>query len=382
MYEDKIRKYIREEDEKTDLWFIIIPEEVYRYGRPQIRVPKSDATPAPASMNAKLASKLENSPSLFEEDNKIAEIYRYERNFHNQLKARLLDSQEVLQVVRETTLSPEDFVTESGHQSRSLQDSASVAWNLCTTAFYKSSGRPWRLANVRDGVCYVGLVFKRDETSNDPRNACCGAQMFLDSGDGLVFKGAVGPWYSEETRQFHIPYERAKELVEMIVTSYTDKHDRPPKELFIHGKARIDDDEWRGFQDGAPAITNVVNIQIRDEKHFRLYSSGKKTCMARGSAFLVNNRKGYLWTKGFVPRLQTYQGRETPKPLAIEITHGEADIPQVMEDILGLTKVNFNACIFADGDPVTLRFADLVGEILTSTPKTNEVPPLPFKFYI
>ncbi|MFM9500719.1 hypothetical protein ACKI1Q_45045, partial [Streptomyces galilaeus] len=66
-------------------------------------------------------------------------------------------------------------------------------WNLSTTSFYKIGGRPWRLADLRDGVCYVGLVFKRIERPSGRDNACCGAQMFLGSGDGLVFRGAVGP---------------------------------------------------------------------------------------------------------------------------------------------------------------------------------------------
>jgi len=36
---------------------------------------------------------------------------------------------------------------------------------------------------------------------------------------------------------------------------------------------------------------------------------------------------------------------------------------------------------FSDGLPVTLRFADLVAEILTAGP-TDVKAPLPFKFYI
>jgi hypothetical protein len=68
--------------------------------------------------------------------------------------------------------------------------------------------------------------------------------------------------------------------------------------------------------------------------------------------------------------------------LAIEIARGYADIEQVMVDVLGLTKLNYNACIFGDGVPVTLRFADTVGEILTAAPRKLELPPLPFRFYI
>lgn len=380
LFEGEIRRYINEEDSGVDLWFVVIPEEVYKYGRPKSKVPGLIAETAPVQMSAKLARKLEAEPSLFEEDNSIAEIYNYELNFHNQLKARLLDTKAVVQVVRETTLAPEQF-TINGRETRRLQDKASVAWNLCTTAYFKASGRPWRLADVRPGVCYVGLVFKLDETSRDTRNACCGAQMFLDSGDGVVFRGAVGPWYSSETREFHIPKDKAKNIAEKVVEAYEREHGYPPKELFIHGTTRLNQEEWQGFCEGISEETNIVSIQIRHERQFKLYSSNKHP-LARGMCLQLHSRKGYLWTKGFVPRLQTYQGREVPKPLSIEICYGSANLKQVMTDILGLTKVNFNRCDFSDGEPVTLRFADTVGEILTATPVAHELPPLPFKHYI
>ena len=54
----------------------------------------------------------------------------------------------------------------------------------------------------------------------------------------------------------------------------------------------------------------------------------------------------------------------------------------VMRDVLALTKVNYNACDFASGLPVTLRFADQVGDILVASPQGAKAPPLPFRFYI
>ena len=121
----------------------------------------------------------------------MREVYRYDLNFHHQLKARLIDVKAVVQIVRDTSLSQPAGGYERG--MRRLQDPATLAWNLCTTSFFKAGGRPWKLANVRKGVCYVGLVFKKNSFEANDRSACCGAQMFLDSGDGLVFKGAVGP---------------------------------------------------------------------------------------------------------------------------------------------------------------------------------------------
>ncbi|WP_206616029.1 hypothetical protein [Rhizobium hidalgonense] len=46
-----------------------------------------------------------------------------------------------------------------------------------------------------------------------------------------------------------------------------------------------------------------------------------------------------------------------------------------------MTKLNFNSANFADGLPITLRFADLVGKILTAAP-LEKTPPLPFKAHI
>jgi hypothetical protein len=90
--------------------------------------------------------------------------------------------------------------------------------------------------NVREGVCYVGLVFKKLEAARGRDNACCGAQMFLNTGEGLVFKGAVGPWYSESAKSFTLDRAQASRLMPMIVESYKEIHGRHPKELFIHGK--------------------------------------------------------------------------------------------------------------------------------------------------
>ena len=48
-----------------------------------------------------------------------------------------------------------------------------------------------------------------------------------------------------------------------------------------------------------------------------------------------------------------------------------------MRDVLALTKVNYNACDYSSGLPVTLKFADRVGEILTASPRGKKAPPLP-----
>ena len=53
----------------------------------------------------------------------------------------------------------------------------------------------------------------------------------------------------------------------------------------------------------------------------------------------------------------------------------------MMADVLSLSKINFNTCLFNDREPVTIRFAEAIGDILISAPVQSE-PRLPFKFYI
>lgn len=380
IFEAPISRYLRQSEAPPTMWFVVIPEDVHRFGRPKSIVPRGQRVQGNAKLNRRAGKFVLETGSLFQEDVDAAEIYRLELNFHHQLKAKLLSEKAVIQIVRETTLIPDDFIDDNGRQVRATQDPATIAWNLCTTAFFKSSGKPWRLADVRAGVCYVGLVFKMDNTALQGANACCGAQMFLDSGDGVVFRGAVGPWYSEADKSFHLSRVKAAELMTLIVEAYRDMHGSPPTELFIHGKASFSDDEWEGFSSAVPSETRLVGVRIRPTNELKLLRLGK-TAVQRGIAYLASERIGYLWTKGFVPRLATYPGWEVPNPLLVQIHRGQADLKRVMTDVLGLTKINFNACVFADGLPVTLKFADAVGDILTAAPVGN-LPPLPFRHYI
>lgn len=383
LYSEAIAKHLREQSETSvDLWMAVVPEDIYRLGRPQSTVSKEERQAADLVMDRKAAVRLLRSPGLFEADNKAAEIYAYELNFHNQLKARLLPHKAAVQVMRETTLTPEEFKKDNGFPLRRLQDPATTAWNIATTTFFKAGGQPWKLSAPRDRVCYVGIVFKRDDTGPTENHACCGAQMFLDSGDGVVFRGVLGPWYTPDTKSFHLTQADSQALMTIIVDAYKSMHGgQTPLELFIHGKTRFSEEEAAGFRAAVPADCKVVCVRIRADFGLKVFRRGA-TNIPRGLAWPVTASKGYVWTKGYIPRLQTYPGREVPNPLTIEIVNGEADIMQVMRDVLALTKLNYNACIYADGQPVTLRFADAVGEILTAGPITHNLPPLPFRYYI
>jgi hypothetical protein len=377
VFSSRILEASSEDEGKVDVWFVVIPDEVKKYCRPQSTVEMSVRQKADVRLPSSYARRLQREPSLFDEENRAAVAYEYDVNFHNQLKARLLDDRIVTQIVRESVLANIADNDSGGAILRSA-----IAWHISTAAFYKSGGRPWKVAGVREGVCYVGLVFKQETRSDDVRSACCAAQMFLDSGDGVVFKGNVGPWYSPKSGDFHLGREAARNLTAQAIKAYcahSEDH-KPPKEMFLHGQTWFGDEEWDGFRAGVPAETNLVGVRIREDRDIKLYRCGQNPVL-RGLAYMRSDASASLWTRGWIPRMQTYPGREVPNPLLIELCRGEADIRVVLRDIMSLTKLNFNACNFADGRPITLKFSNAVGEILTAGPYKKE-PPLPFRHYV
>ena len=381
VFANPIIEACKTEESKADVWFVVIPDEVRTYCRPPSIVDPDVRQHAIRKFSTTAAAKaFYKTRSLFAEYEEETTPYLYEEHFRDQLKARLLASMVPTQVVRESTLANTEPLGAEEKNVSEVRLQSSIAWTLSTAAFYKAGGRPWKLAKVREGVCYVGLVFKQDDTSGDRRMACCAAQMFLDSGDGVVFKGAVGPWYSPEKREFHLCKEAARELGKLAVESYKSRVGVEPREMFIHGRVRLGSEEWSGFEEAGSGKTNLVGVRIRGEPNWKLYRYGRNPVL-RNLAYIESERKAVLWTRGWTPRLQTYPGLEVPNPLTVEVNQGKADIQVVLSDILGLTKLNFNSCIFADGNPITLKFADAIGEVLTAGP-VKDVPPLPFRFYI
>lgn len=136
-----------------------------------------------------------------EEKDALREAYEFEVNFHNLLKAKILSSKIVTQIIRESKIAYENLLTDKQIEEEKKFNTAK-AWNISNTLYYKLGGLPWKLGEIRDGVCYLGLVYKKTESDAKNKNACCAAQMFLDSGDGMVFRGNIGPWWNPTTGEF------------------------------------------------------------------------------------------------------------------------------------------------------------------------------------
>ncbi|EQD38104.1 hypothetical protein B1B_15979, partial [mine drainage metagenome] len=151
LYLSAIARLVAREEQLSTI-ICTVPEVVYKNCRPKSYVHSGVGEALPSPQRVARARGIRDITNL-ERPNTI---YRFSPDFRRQIKARAMQFEPPIQIIRETTLRPTD---ERKFGERLLSPLSDRAWNLGTALYYKGGGRPWRLATARDGVCYVGVVF-------------------------------------------------------------------------------------------------------------------------------------------------------------------------------------------------------------------------------
>lgn len=365
---------MRKLDEHVSVMVCVVPDDIHQTCRTMSRVAQ---TTGEVVSNRRRQSRMKGQLEFFSKYD--LDQYKFSLDFRRQIKARTMVYGVPIQLIRESTLRLND---ENRVWLRPLTPLSHRMWNLSSALYYKGGGKPWKLATAREGVCYVGLAFRRADGNHGANTAACAAQMFLNDGDGIVFLGNYGPWYSPREKQFRLTAQAAHDLLKGALDTYAQLHGKTLTEIFLHSRSEISAEEFEGYRSAALDGLKVVGIRVRSRRNGpRLYRPDKNWPVIRGTLWQHSPTRGYLFGSGFKPRIGTYDGWETPAPLQIDIQHGDADLVDVARDILGLTKLNYNACNAGDIQPVTVGFSDAVGEILVSNPTVTIRQPT-FKFYI
>jgi hypothetical protein len=249
-------------------------------------------------------------------------------------------------------------------RGRTIQDEATRAWNLHAALYYKSGGRPWRLARNSSelATCFVGIHFPF-ALSGEARFSSL-AQVFDERGDGIIVRGA-GVRTDKGDRTPRLDQDAAYSLLSQALERYYDTHRQYPARVVIHKASAHDDAEISGFR---TALTEC-RIEHADFVSFGLRSSARlfrlgKYPPLRGSLLELDDSRFILYTRGSVPYFRTYPGQYVPRPLAFQIDAAESTPQQVATDLLGLTKMNWNDTQFDHRLPITIEAARRVGKIL------------------
>jgi hypothetical protein len=265
--------------------------------------------------------------------------------------------------------------------TRGVQDLATRAWNLSVALLYKAQIIPWRLSDILEGSCFVGISFFHDDEAASSTLRTSVAQAFTDRGEGFVLQGDSFEW--DPTKQLekspHLSRQDAHKLLERVLKVYTDQlGGQSPRKVVLHKSSRYTTEERAGFEDALRNIPQYGMLTIQRRGIFCLRPGNKPTL--RGTIVDFGDKRGLVYTMGYVPFLRCYIGFRIPQPLEIFENWGGVPFREAAEDILKLTKLNWNTAAFNCRDPITLAFARRVGDIL-KTAKGKE-PALYYRFYM
>lgn len=295
------------------------------------------------------------------------------RDFRRALKAELMKYRIPTQILRQRT-------SEAALGAKTVDHKSRVAWNFFSGLYFKAGGIPWSPTGLEPSTCYIGISFYRALGSTNTIMHTSVAQAFNEHGDGLVLRGPDFQWDSSRLgKSPHLAGEQAEALLAMALKRYSDEMNQVPRRVVIHKSSRFWPEERVGFEAALRGVNQFDMVAVRPNNRVRLLREGQYPPL-RGTTFKIGDID-YLYTTGYIPALRVYPHGHVPSPLQVADYVGDTPLTQVLQEILVLTRMNWNTTAHADLRPITLRFSQLVGDIMREVSPDRD--PMPqFKYYM
>jgi hypothetical protein len=156
------------------------------------------------------------------------------------------------------------------------------------------------------------------------------------------------------------------------------RNDRPER---ARPPSKLTEGEARGFRAATDEHKiDVVELISLRRSFARLFREGTYPPL-RGTFLNLQEGIGILCLRGSVQFFQTYPGMYVPHPLELSVSRSEATLEHLAKEILSLSKLNWNNTQFGGGEPITVRAARRVGDILKCLSEGVNVQPS-FRFYM
>jgi hypothetical protein len=176
--------------------------------------------------------------------------------------------------------------------------------------------------------------------------------------------------------------EQAERLASRVVEYYRQQIGIDPLRFVLYKTTKFAPAEVAGFEAALKRIPVTEFVNLRPSE-FRLVRRGAYP-PRRGTMVSVNEATHFLLTNGYYPDWNTYMGAHIPVPYEVTLL-GDADPKRVCNDVLGLTKLNWNTARAFTSVPIPLRFAREVGSIMShyADQKGEQAEPKPaYRFYM
>lgn len=253
-----------------------------------------------------------------------------------------------------------------------------VWWWLSLALYVKAMRTPWLLSNLAEDTAFVGLGFSVDPAADKGRHVVLGcSHIYSGKGEGLqyrlskvenpIFYGA-NPFMSKDD---------ARRTGETIRQLFFDARFKLPDRVVLHKRTHFTPEEREGLADGLSGVKYVDMLEIQIDNAIRYVASTLKSDgtldddgypVRCGTAMKLDDFTALLWVHGATtalnPRGKYFQGkRRIPAPLTVRRHAGRTDLRQLAEEILGLSKMNWNTFDLYTKLPATVHSSNEIARI-------------------
>jgi hypothetical protein len=161
-------------------------------------------------------------------------------------------------------------------------------------------------------------------------------------------------------------------LICNAITAFHQEHKHMPARVVVHKTSSFNDTEKHGCDDALKSL-NVASrdLLVVSESFTRLFREGVYPPL-RGTFVNFDARHSILYTRGSIDFYMMYPGMYVPKSIELVCVDVEQPARALAQEILALTKMNWNNTQFDSALPITIKAARQVGAILkyveSSTP--------------
>ncbi|MBN2334346.1 hypothetical protein JXL21_02220 [Candidatus Bathyarchaeota archaeon] len=293
-------------------------------------------------------------------------------DFHNYIKAQAAIRGYVTQF-----LTPKTLAFSDTKQSPSM-----IAWNFSVGVYYKATGTPWKLADIDNNTCYIGVSFYNEISEKVQSVRASIAQVYMRTGESQVIRGQPFEWDSKNLGlTVRLSTDQMRDIVNDALSVYIRQRDQRPSRVVIHKSTRYTEDELIGCRESCTDVANLDIVHIDEYTRFRAYHDKNDFPVVRGT-LIGDENEAMLFSTGYVPCLGTYPGPAVPRPLRITTQQLDTSMNLVARDILGLSKLDWNSSAFYTRLPVTIGVSRKVGAIMAELINFGGTPPQSYKFYM
>lgn len=258
------------------------------------------------------------------------------------------------------------------------QQQCRVWWWLSVALYAKAMRTPWALDGLDPETAFVGLGFTIDRFAQKGQHIVLGCgHLYNAQGHGLQFRLSKIENPIMKRHNPHMSYDDARRLGETIRQLFFESQSKLPRRVVIHKQTPYLKEEKRGLLESLEGVEVVDLLEINIVSGLRYVSSvikgpGKfdedNYPIRRGTLLHLGGKMAMLYCHGVTPavnpRLKYFQGkRHIPAPLMIKRHAGFTDLEIIANEILGLSKMDWNSADLYSKLPATILSSRQIARI-------------------